>query len=68
MSDLNDVERLSTVLDWRTQVFFPQRYNSTALKVVSLGDERKCHRQKFHSLFVGHASGVMQEKRLVFIF
>ncbi len=28
------------VQDWRTQVFFPQRYNCTALKVMFLGEER----------------------------
>jgi hypothetical protein len=29
------------VLDWRTQVLFPQQYNCTALEVMSVGEERE---------------------------
>jgi hypothetical protein len=39
MSNLNDVERLNTGLE--DPSFFPQRYNCTALKVMSAGEERE---------------------------
>jgi hypothetical protein len=29
------------VLNWRTQVFFPQQYNCAALKVMSVREERE---------------------------